>query len=188
VDNGHVAGDGVATTIVNQYLSSTRSRSASSISLADRSLSRNSREKSQFWFTSIELHNATCLPATILSFGEPFQIILEGQASADLIGVRIGFAIMSATGTPIFNSFHTDSGITSHIHQGPVRFKISVSPNPLAPGLYEFGLGATGDNVTDWVPSVLSFEISALPYSASSVWHTYNGGLIRHHCSWETIQ
>jgi lipopolysaccharide transport system ATP-binding protein len=180
--NGHVVEDAPAQMVIASYLSTQSSLSNGDVT--NPSLRRNSLANSRFRWTRVTLVNSVGKATSMLALGEPFEVIVKGFADSDLSNVLLGFAINSALGVPIFNSFQTDNGISDRLPAGEVRFRIRIDPNLLAPGLYEIGLGANGDGVVDWLPTALQFSITAVGSGDRGVWRKYRGGVIHYPCQW----
>jgi lipopolysaccharide transport system ATP-binding protein len=184
VKDGLISEDGAPTQIVNKYFASMDRQVLASKELLDADLRRNSLSSSLFIWTKITMFDSTGSPNSILKVGEPFSLVLEGLARSEISFLRAGFSIASASGTPIFNAMQLDYGLPANVAAGVVRFKIMLDPNILAPGLYSIGLGANGDNIVDWLPEVLQFQIDEIISGSETTWQTYSGGLIRYPCKW----
>jgi len=184
LDRGKIAIDGEAHNVINYYLSAHSTMTEGSRDISSPELRYNSLAHSRFYWTRITLLDKTGNPKTFFNFGEPFTIQLEANINADISYARIGFAINSAVGVPIFNAIQLDYGLPSKLEAGKVIYHISINPNILAPGLYEIGLGANGENVLDWLPAVIQFHIADVGEVGGSAWHNYSGGFIRYPCNW----
>jgi hypothetical protein len=147
-------------------------------------LRRNSLSTSAFLWKNIKILNAKQQPSAMLGFGEPFTIVLEGYALTDLSFLRVGFAVMSVSGAPLFNAIQSDYGLPTAFSQGLIRFIIKFDPNLLAPGFYEISLGANGDKIVDWLPVAMSFQIREENYYPDITWAAHSAGHLRYPCSW----
>jgi hypothetical protein len=180
-----VTAAGSAAETISRYVSSADSnRSDGHMDLDDTSLRPHPMPGGQFRWTHVSVMNSLGRAAGSLNFGEPFELLLDGVASADLAGLRVGFSIDSALGTCVFNSFQTDYGTPSCLAQGNVRFRIGIGPNMLAPGRYTFSLLAIGPQVFDFIPSSIALEISTVAYDSRYVWLNYHQGMLRYPCAW----
>jgi lipopolysaccharide transport system ATP-binding protein len=182
--DGRAAEDSSSPKVISDYLSVESDLSSSDRDVSDPSLRRNSLADSRFRWTRVTILNSAGKATSMLAFGEPFEIILQGLADSDLTDVRAGFSIDSAFGLGVFNSFQIDNGLPGRLSKGNVRFRVRVEPNVLAPGLYSIGLGANGEGVIDWLPAALQFTVSAAGPDSAVPWRAYHGGLIRGPCHW----
>lgn len=181
---GRLLQDGPVREVISTYLTAHFDSAAGDVDVSSLSLRRNSLERSRFRWTRVTIMNSAGRATSQVMLGEPFTIILQGRAETDLPQVRAGFAINSAFGGAIFNSFQVDQGLPDRLSAGSVRFRIHIDPNLLAPGLYEIGLGANGEGVIDWLPTACQFIVSTVGEGSANVWRNYHGGVIRYPCRW----
>jgi lipopolysaccharide transport system ATP-binding protein len=186
--DGQIVEEGTAGKVISSYLSKESDLSTGSMDVSDPSLRRNSLANSLFKWTRVTILNSAGNTTSLLAFGEPFEIILQGIADCDLSEVRAGFSIDSVLGTAIFNSFQIDNDISGRLPAGEIRFRISVEQNLLAPGVYQISLGANGNRVIDWLPVTLQFRISEVGTKNIKAWQHYHGGLLRYPCKWRIEQ
>jgi len=185
---GLVVEDTSVQKVITDYLSVQFDVTAGDVDVSDPSLRRNSLEDSRFHWKRITLMNSAGKATAMLALGEPFELVLQATADSELQNIRLGFAVTSALGVPIFNSFQIDNGLSDRLPAGNMQFRIRVAHNLLTPGLYEISLGANGDGVVDWLPTALQFHISTVGLKNTDVWRSHQGGLIRYPCEWHMEQ
>jgi len=181
---GQIAEDNSARKVVSDYLSAQSDSSSGDMDVSDPLLRRNSLPNSRFRWTRVTITDSGGRVTGLLKFGEPFEIVLQGAAEAELEEVRAGFSIDSVLGVCLFNSFQIDNGIPARIPAGQVRFRVRMDPNLLAPGLYTISLGASSDGVIDFLPTTLQVSISPANESGTDVWRNYHHGMMRYPCKW----
>lgn len=185
LEHGHVVEDAPTQKVISDYFSTASGLSGGDMDVSAPALRRNSLPDSRFRWTRVTILNRAGKATATLALGEPFELVLQGLAEAELPDVRAGFSIDSILGVPIFNSFQIDNGLSSSIPAGETRFYINIDPNLLAPGLYTIGLGASGSSVIDWLPTTLQFRVSDVGIKDTDEWRSYSGGMIRYPCKWE---
>jgi lipopolysaccharide transport system ATP-binding protein len=188
LQKGCVVDDAPTREAISNYLSMESTVDKGDMDLSDPKLRRNSLVKSEFRWTKITIINSEGKPTGLIKFGEPFEIILSGIASAAIADVRVGFSIDSSLGVAVFNSFQIDHDLPGNLPQGAMRFRVSMEPNLLAPGYYQIGIGAIGKGIVDWIPETLQFRISDTGAEEQKPWHSYDGGLVRYPCNWQLEQ
>jgi lipopolysaccharide transport system ATP-binding protein len=180
---GRLVQDNSTRNVISHYLSSESLTSNGDMDVSDPALRRNSLANSLFRWTRVTIINLAGKETSFLTFGEPFDIILQGIADRDLSEVKAGFSIDSVLGPAIFNSYQIDNGLPDRLPVGKTRFRIRMDPNLLAPGLYQISLVAHGNGVIDWLPVSLQFTVSAAG-EGTNKWQSYHGGMIRYPCKW----
>jgi lipopolysaccharide transport system ATP-binding protein len=181
---GQIVEDNSARKVVSDYLSAQSDSSSGDMDVSDPSLRRNSLPDSRFRWTRVGVIDFAGRKTGFLRFGEPFEIILQGFAEAELSDVLAGFSIDSVLGIAVFNSFQIDNGIAGQLPAGKVLFRVRMEPNLLAPGLYTISLAARGDGVIDFLPTTLQFTVSTAGEDDKNPWRNYHGGMIRYPCKW----
>jgi lipopolysaccharide transport system ATP-binding protein len=185
LQRGEVAQTGPASEVAASYLASCSQPGEALINLRDRP---SIAESSRFRFTQVGLRNAAGVPTSHLDFGEPFQILLEGYVERSVHSLRLGFAVNSALRGAVFNSFQTDYGLPGEYAVGPVHFRIRLDDHRLAPGVYELGLGAIGEDTHDLVVSALTFQVDSVPFdSARAEWRSHSAGTTYCPCNWQLV-
>lgn len=182
--DGQIAADGTPDKVISQYLTHVR-EGGGRANLEDPSLRKNSLEHSAVKWKAISILNHQGQPTEQLAFQEPFSLELRVNVLRPINDARLGFAIQSALGFPIFNSFQSESGLATTLEPGEYVYRIRVANNPLAPGLYEVSLGANGPSVIDWIPSAIQFTVTTVGINPAQSWENYRGGIITHPVSWE---
>ena len=181
---GKVLADGKPEEIINDYFTNANAQAAV-IDLTDPSMRKNSLENSGVKWQSISLKNSQGQATDHLGFGEPFAIELQVKIDRPVEDARLAFAIQSALGFALFNSFQSESGLPTSYQPGQYRFTARIDDNPFAPGLYEISLGANGPSITDWIPTAMQFTISTVSIDGRSEWENHKGGTMVHQVSWE---
>jgi len=184
LEKGKVINRGKPATVISKYLSSVNHHSEGDIDISSPTLRRNSLATSLFLWKRIKILNSNNQPCVIISFGEPFSVILEGLALNDLLFLRVGLAFVNVSGMPLFNTMQSDYGLPTKFSSGIIRFVIKFNPNLLAPGFYEISLGANGEKVVDWLPLAITLQITEESYYPDINWTTYSGGQMRYPCLW----
>lgn len=165
LDEGCIVKEGPSFEVVQEYVLGIQSQMAEA-ELRDESLRRIGwgwSEKSLFRWHYIAVIDSSGSRNSNIRFGESFEIIVKGEAFADIEDLRAGIGIETVDGSKILNSYQTDGGLSSAVRKGPVGMRCSIDPNILSPGLYEISLGARGTGVSEWIPNALVLNI--LPVS-----------------------
>ena len=182
--DGCLVEDGPTRKVTSHYLSSASLSTEADMDVSAPSLRRNSLPNSRFRWTRAAILDLRHRPTAMLSFGEPFELLLYGNADTELSEVRVGFSVDTMLGFAVFNSFQLDAGILSQIPAGRTLFRVRIQPNILAPGAYKISLGAMGPGVLDFLPSTLQFEISTAGAAESSGWKSHHAGVVAAPCKW----
>lgn len=183
LSSGKVAADGNTETIINDYFT-TANAQAEIVELTSPDVRKNSLENSGVKWQSIALRNNAGQATDHLGFGEPFTVELAVKVEKSVEDVKLAFAIQSALGFALFNSFQNESDLPSSYEPGRYTFCAKVENNPFAPGLYEISLGANGPAVTDWIPTAMQFTISSVSTDGQQEWGSHKGGALVHPVSW----
>lgn len=186
LEKGKVINQGKPASVISKYLSSVNQHNEADIDISSPTLRRNSLATSLFLWKRIKVLNSKNQPCVNISFGEPFNVILEGLALNDLVFLRVGLAVINISGMPLFNTMQSDNGLPTEFPSGTIRFVIKFDPNLLVPGFYEISLGANGEKIVDWLPTAITFQITEQSYYPDINWKTYSGGQIRYPCLWST--
>jgi lipopolysaccharide transport system ATP-binding protein len=184
LEKGKVINQGKPVTVISKYLSSVNQHNEGDIDISSPTLRRNSLATSLFLWKRIKVLNSKNQPCVSISFGEPFNVILEGFALNDLVFLRVGLAVINISGMPLFNTMQSDYGLPTEFPSGTIRFFIKFDPNLLVPGFYEISLGANGEKIVDWLPTAITFQITEESYYPDINWKTYSGGQMRYPCFW----
>ena len=184
LEDGIIRQSGRPEQVISSYLSQQLKSDPASIELRDPKIRKNSLSNSKLKWKKISLVNTKNEPTAIIGFQESFNILLELEANADAHETRIGFAIQSYLGFPVFNSLQIDSNLPQSFAPGVVIFTIQINPNFLAPGLYEISLGANGPGVIDWIPSAIQFSDTETGSSPDQRWENYRGGFAYYPYQW----
>ncbi|OGG44706.1 hypothetical protein A2841_01900, partial [Candidatus Kaiserbacteria bacterium RIFCSPHIGHO2_01_FULL_48_10] len=152
LEGGVIRQSGQPEQVISSYLSQQSKTDTASIELSDLKIRKNSLPNSKLKWKKISLVNSKDELTATIGFQESFKIILEAEVRAALRDTRMGFAIQSSLGFPVFNSLQIDNNLPQSFAAGVIVFTIQINPNFLAPGLYEISLGANGPGVIDWIP------------------------------------
>jgi lipopolysaccharide transport system ATP-binding protein len=183
---GKVVANGPTEGVIAKYLSLAKV-AKSTVSLTDWSLRRNSLENSALRWDSITLLDAKGKPTDNITFQRPFSLHLGMRVDRSVSEVRLGFAIQSPLGFPIFNAFQIEAGLPQSYAPGKYTFQAHINPNYLAPGLYEISLGANGPGVIDWIPSAMQFHVAPTQTDQAD-WGTHRGGIIAQPIGWKLVE
>lgn len=183
---GKIFADGKPGEIIDDYFTNANTQS-SVITLSDPSLRRNSLDNSAVKWQSITLLNSAGEPSDHLGFLEPFSLELVMSVTKKASELRLAFAVQSALGFALFNSFQYESKLPTTYTPGLYRFKITIPKNPFAPGLYEISLGANGPEVTDWIPTAMQFNISTVSTDGLNEWENHKGGATIQQADWKLV-
>lgn len=181
---GELAEDGKTTNVISNYLHALN-KSGSSVSLASTQLRMNSDTPTSLRFSAITIKNSQGQPTDTISYQEPFSLEISVRTERGATDTRLGFAINSPLGFPLYNSFQIESDLSNMIPPGEHTYVANV-PNNLGPGLYEVGLGALGNGVYDLIPSALQFNVLSVGNNPKIRWENYKGGIIHQPITWTT--
>lgn len=184
LNSGVLVSDDTPEKIINSYFSQTGKQEAR-IDLSAPNLRKNSSKTSGVRWSSISLKNSLDQLTDHFGFHEPFSIELGVVVSRPVKDAQLAFAIQSALGFPLFNSFQNESGLPSSYEPGKYFFTAKMDDNPLSPGLYEISLGANGPGITDWIPTAMQFTIATVSANGKESWGQNKGGIITHPIHWE---
>lgn len=184
---GKIVADGEPQAIITDYFSQANAQ-PKIIDLTSASIRRNSLEESGVKWRSIALQNSRHVATDHLGFGESFSLILDVDVTKSTTDARLAFAVQSALGFALFNSFQDESGLPTSFEPGRYRFTAKVENNPFAPGLYEISLGANGPSVTDWIPTAMQFTISTVSTDGHHEWGGHKGGTMIHPVTWSVTK
>lgn len=183
INKGRVVVNGPTQEAIAKYLAM-NATSQSAVNLRGPKLRKNSLANSGLKWQSIVIMNSQGTPSDHIGYQEPFQLRLKVRVTRPIQDVRLGFAIQSALGFPIFNTFQTDAKLPTSYEPGEYSFRATVDPNLLAPGLYEVSLGANGPGVVDWIPTAVQFHIANVGLDPQTFWGTHKGGIISQPIDW----
>lgn len=161
LDEGRIVGEGPSVEVVQQYLSGIQAQAAEA-DLQEESLRKVGSgwsARSLFRWHYISVMDSSGRLNTNLKFGEPFEILLKGEASEDIEDLQAGFSIETVDGSKVITSYQTDGGLGMGVKAGPVAMRCYVKPNLLSPGTYDISLGARGTGVSEWIPTALVINI-----------------------------
>lgn len=182
--DGQLMADGAPETIINDYFA-VANTAASHVDLRDPKLRKNSLEHSAVQWQSLSILNDQGKQVDHLAFQEPFSIDLEVIVHRPVEDLRLGFAVQSSLGFPVFNTFQFDSGLPTSLQPGTYTYRAHFAQNLLAPGLYDISLGANGPSVTDWIPSAIQFTVSSIGLRSDISWDSHKGGIMIHPVDWK---
>lgn len=185
--NGKIIADGQPEKIIDDYFTNANTQPRI-IDLSDPTIRKNSLENSVVKWSSVTLLNSSNQPSDHLGFLEPFSLEFVVDVRAEVNDLRLAFAVLSALGFALFNSFQFESQLPTHFLPGQYRFRAAITNNPFAPGLYEISLGANGPSVTDWIPSAMQFTISTVGTDGQSEWEGHKGGAMIHPVDWKVTK
>lgn len=181
--DGLLVVDGAPETIINDYFAAANN-AASHVDLSSDTLRRNSLPDSAVQWRALSIKNGEGNLVDHLAFREPFSVNLEVVVHRPVNDLRLGFAIQSSLGFPVFNTFQFDSGLPTSLQPGTYSFRANFEENLLSPGLYDISLGANGPSVTDWIPSAIQFTVSSIGTTPNISWDSHKGGIIVHPVHW----
>ncbi len=170
--------------VVNRYLSAKNEICNKSVELSGEAKRKNSLDSSTFKFAKISVVNSRGNICSTIGLSESFAIKIEGWLNRKVDFAKVGLSITSNMGVVLFNSFIKNSEFVK-LGSGKVSLQAKFSKNFLAPGVYSVGLGANGDNMADWIPEAISFEIEPMSDGKSIDSDFY--GLINHPCDWNVV-
>ena len=185
LEGGVIRQSGQPEQVISSYLSQQSKTDTASIELSDLKIRKNSLPNSKLKWKKISLVNSKDELTATIGFQESFKIILEAEVRAALRDTRMGFAIQSSLGFPVFNSLQIDNNLPQSFAAGVIVFTIQINPNFLAPGLYEISLGANGPGVIDWIPSAMQFSVTETGSSPDQRWESYRGGFTYYPYQWK---
>lgn len=185
LDGGKIQQSGRVEQVISSYLSKQSRSDSAIIELKDPKIRKNSLPNSKFKWNKVSIVDFKGNPTTMIGFLDPFTVSLEADIQSEINDIKIGFAIQSSLGFPVFNSLQVDQKLPTTFTKGKIKYKIHIMPNFLAPGLYEISLGANGPEVIDWIPGSMQFSVTETGSSPEKLWENYRGGFTYYPFRWE---
>lgn len=181
---GVVVEDGETSKVISSYLHGLN-KSGSTVDLTATRFRMNSDVPTYLRFKAITIKNSQGQPTDTISYQEPFSLEISVLVEEEAVDTRLGFALNSPLGFPLYNSFQIESKLPNKIPPGEHTY-VATIPNNLSPGLYEVGLGALGKGVYDLIPSAIQFNVLSVGKDQSLRWENYKGGVIHQPIKWAT--
>jgi len=183
LEKGKIVAYGRSDKIIARYLARQSQQSKGVVDLKSSELRRNSLENSAFKFREIQILNSKNKPSGHLAFQESFSLLIKGHLTRPINDLKVAFSVDSPLGFPLFNSFNIDGGLTTKYNKGEISFLVDFPSNILAPGAYNFSLGANGEKVMDWIPQALTVSVGQVSQDGKNI-NPDHGGVIVYPCKW----
>jgi lipopolysaccharide transport system ATP-binding protein len=174
--------------IISTYLAQGDVQSDAYLDLTPPELHKNKTEKSLFSFESVAMRNSLKKASTSIQLMESFEIEIHGKLEKKVEDLSLGVTVNSSLGYPVFNAHITSKDQLAHIKAGKVQLKLHFDPNIFGPGMYTLGLNATGTNVVDWVPDIMTFTVEQFNDRKEVSLHPDYDGVVIYPYNWSIEQ
>jgi lipopolysaccharide transport system ATP-binding protein len=184
LDRGRIVENGPTSEVVAKYLI-TDSSDSGKCEWAEGTADPGVEE---FRLFSVGILNQQGEVASVVDVRYPFMLSFDYELRKQLPYCRVGFALATADGTVLFDSYDTDQ----EAHQGERRpgryqFRCEVPGHLLLPGAYSISVaaGMPGLKTLLWRENVLSLTVEETAISGDTRAQPY--GLIRPKLKWERL-
>lgn len=179
LEGGRVASDGPADDVCQEYMTWGEDVVGESDLTAPR-LRTCWVPESCFRWTRLTILSSTGKVTSYLEEGEPFELLLQGVASAPLEEMVFSLAIWGGGGSGyLCDSMQTDSGVPTAFPAGPIVFRVRFDLNLFAHGLFSIDINAKGRRVHDPIAGASRFFIRRSPAGGRET-----AGVFRYPCTW----
>lgn len=165
LENGKIVELGYKDTVIQNYILKSSEISKSYTGSFDKKDYKNNLGYDRFRFKSV-LVKPLRKNIKKIYFGEPFLVVIKGEAYQDVDKFTVGFGLTTATGIHLFNSYSVDSKLETKYKKGFIKFSVKINPNIFAPGIYHLDLAALGSGISEWIPEAITFKIIGVDLQA----------------------
>jgi lipopolysaccharide transport system ATP-binding protein len=182
LESGSLSKKGPIAEVVQSYLRSLENLECE-VDLRDPRLHRGGRD---IRIERVAIMDSESVPCARISFGEPFQVVLEASLGRDVSGLHVGLGIAAPDGTRLTTTHHSDTLRTRDFYKGKLILRCVFESNLLAPGIYYLHVGAHSEDSlgSDYVPDALTFEVLPITSGRDDDFQPRNFGLFRHPTRW----
>jgi lipopolysaccharide transport system ATP-binding protein len=186
LDQGALAANDSTSEVLRSYVQGLGSRDPG-VDVSDPGLrSQASLVDSLFKWVGVEVRGIDGEILPEVPFGQPFEVSLVGEASADCQDLLIGLAVVSNIRGVILTTHQAYSGLPTSYAKGRHEFRVLFDPNLLAPGAYDLTVDVLGPMVRDQIPAALELSIIDVGAGTRGIWAVPGrDGILDAPCSWD---